>query len=109
MTITNIADNAMTLYYQTNYTLTDVPEDTVYFYAQFRRTSPLPYKEVYTILVWRGGDNMSAPIRLGGVNNTGWWGEGEIKFYIDGDDEFPTICGTGTENYFCGSYNLDAD
>jgi len=52
---------------------------------------------------------MSAPIRLGGVNNTGWWGEGEIKFYIDGDDEFPTICGTGTENYFCGSYNLDAD
>lgn len=51
MTITNIADNAMTLYYQTNYTLTDVPEDTVYFHAQFRRTSPLPYKEVYTILV----------------------------------------------------------
>ena len=44
-----------------------------------------------------------------GVNNTGWWGEGEIKFYIDGDDEFPTICGTGTEDYFCGSYNFDAN
>src|SRR3954453_7249742 len=41
-----------------------------------------------------------------GVNNTGWWGEGEIKFYLD-DDEFPTICGTGTEDYFCGSYNFD--
>ncbi len=41
------------------------------------------------------------------VNNTGWWGEGEIKFYIDGDKEFPTICGTGTEDYFCGSYNFD--
>ena len=42
-----------------------------------------------------------------GVNNTGWWGEGEIKFYMDGDGEFPTICGTGTEDYFCGSYNFE--
>ena len=36
-----------------------------------------------------------------------WWGEGEIKFYLDGDGEFPTICGTGTEDYFCGSYNFE--
>lgn len=36
-----------------------------------------------------------------------WWGEGEIKFYLDQDDEFPTICGTGTEDYCCGSYNFD--
>ena len=42
-----------------------------------------------------------------GVNNTGWWGEGEIKFFLDGDKEYPTICGTGTEDYFCGSYNFD--
>lgn len=42
-----------------------------------------------------------------GVNNTGWWGEGEIKFYMDGDREYPTICGTGTEDYFCGSYNFE--
>ena len=42
-----------------------------------------------------------------GVNNTGWWGEGEIKFFMDGDGEFPTICGTGTEDYFCGAYNFD--
>lgn len=41
-----------------------------------------------------------------GVNNSGWWGEGEIKFYIDGDNEFPTICGTGTEDYFCGSHDF---
>jgi len=42
-----------------------------------------------------------------GVNNDGWWGEGEIKFYLDGDDDFPTVCGTGTEDYFCGAYNFD--
>ena len=48
--------------------------------------------------------------RMGwGINNNGWWGEGEIKFYIDGDGEFPTICGTGTEDYFGGSYNWDVD
>jgi len=44
-----------------------------------------------------------------GVNNTGWWGEGEIKFFMDGDGEFPTICGTGTEDYFCGAYNFDVN
>lgn len=42
-----------------------------------------------------------------GVHNNGWWGEGEIKFFIDGDEEYPTICGTGTEDYFCGSYNFE--
>jgi hypothetical protein len=31
-----------------------------------------------------------------GVNNNGWWGEGEMKFYMDGDTDFPTVCGTGT-------------
>ena len=42
-----------------------------------------------------------------GAHNNGWWGEGEIKFFMDGDTKFPTICGTGTEDYFCGSYDFD--
>jgi beta-glucanase (GH16 family) len=42
-----------------------------------------------------------------GVTNNGWWGEGEIKFFMDDDSKFPTICGTGTEDYFCGSYDFD--
>ncbi len=42
-----------------------------------------------------------------GVNNNGWWGEGEIKFYLDGDEEYPTICGTGTEDYFGGAWNFE--
>ena len=44
-----------------------------------------------------------------GVKSNRWWGEGEIKFYIDGDTEFPTVCGTGTEDYFCGAYDFDVD
>jgi hypothetical protein len=121
MTMENIADEKMTLFYQINYTLTDVPEDAAYFHAQFRRTNPLPYKQVYTILDGVKGQGQFVGCYMAwGANNNGWWGEGEIKFYIDGDipdgrpteeavaehggDCYPTICGTGTEDYFCGSY-----
>ena len=98
----------MRLYYQINYTLTEVPEDCAYFHAQFRRTNPLPYMEDYTILDGvQGKGHFVGTYMAWGVNNTGWWGEGEIKFFMDGDGKFPTICGTGTEDYFCGSYNFD--
>jgi hypothetical protein len=108
ITMTNIADEATTLYYQLNYTLTDVLEEAAYFHAQFRRTNPLPYKEVYTILdEVKGWGQYVGTYLAWQVNNSNWWGEGEIKFYLDGDRDFPTICGTGTEDYFCGSYNFD--
>jgi hypothetical protein len=108
ITMTNIANEEMTLYYQIDYTLTDVPEDVAYLHAQFRRTNPLPYKQVYTILDGvKGQGHYVGTYMAWGVNNCGWWGEGEIKFYIDGDDKWPTICGTGTEDYFCGSYDFD--
>lgn len=109
MTVTNIAAVEMVLYYQINYALTEVPTDAAYFHAQFRRVNPLPYKDVYTILDGvQGRGQYVGTYMAWQVNNTGWWGEGEIKFFLDGDGEFPTICGTGTEDYFCGSYNFDA-
>ena len=108
ITLTNIAEDPTTLYYQVNYTLTDVPEDCAYFHAQFRRTNPLPYKDVYTILDGvQGKGHYVGTYMAWQVNNTQWWGEGEIKFYVDGDTDFATIVGTGTEDYFCGSYNFD--
>jgi len=108
ITMTNIADEPMRLYYQINYTLTEVPADCAYFHAQFRRTNPLPYKTDYTILDGVQGRGHFVGVYMAwGVNNNGWWGEGEIKFYMDGDKEWPTICGTGTEDYFCGSYNFE--
>lgn len=98
----------MVLYYQVNYTLTEVPETTAYFHAQFRRVNPLPYKNVYTILDGvKGQGHYVGTYMAWGVNNDNWWGEGEIKFFLDGDGEYPTICGTGTEDYFCGSYDFD--
>jgi hypothetical protein len=108
MTMTNIDEKAMVLYYQIDYTLTDIPQDMAYFHAEFRRVNPLPAKEVYTILDnVRGQGHYIGTYMTWGSNSPGWWGEGEIKFYIDGDKEFPTICGTGTEDYFCGSYGFE--
>ena len=108
ITMTNVAEERMVLYYQINYTLTEVPEDAAYFHAQFRRINPLPYKGVYTMLDGvKGQGHYVGTYMAWGVHNNGWWGEGEIKFFLDGDDAFPTICGTGTEDYFCGSYNFE--
>jgi hypothetical protein len=108
ITMTNVGDVRMRLYYQINYVLTDVPPDAGYFHAQFRRTNPLPYKQDYTILEGvRGKGHYVGTYLAWGVHNSGWWGEGEIKFFMDGDSKFPTICGTGTEDYFCGSYNFE--
>jgi hypothetical protein len=108
LTMENLDAKPMTLYYQVDYTLTQVPADAAYFHAQFRRINPLPYKQVYTIADRISGKGQYVGTYLAwGVRNNGWWGEGEIKFYIDGDREFPTINGTGTEDYFCGSYNFE--
>mgnify|MGYP000965383600 FL=1 len=108
ITMENINDkDPMTLYYQVDYTLTEVPADAAYFHAQFRRNNPNTTSD-YTIVDNIKGKGQFVGVYLAwGVNNNGWWGEGEIKFFIDGDSKFPTICGTGTEDYFCGSYNFD--
>jgi len=108
ITMENINEkDPMTLYYQINYTLTDVPNDAAYFHAQWRRANPDVTSD-YTIVDNVKGKGQYVGVYLAyGINNNGWWGEGEIKFFIDGDTKFPTICGTGTEDYFCGSYNFD--
>lgn len=108
ITIENISMEDMTLYYQINYALGVVDDNASCFHAQFRRVNPLPYKDNYTILDGVSGKGRYVGTYMAwGINNSGWWGEGEIKFYLDGDQDFPTICGTGTEDYFCGSYNFE--
>ncbi len=95
-------------FYQITYTLTEIPEDAGYLHAQWRRSNPLPYKTVHTLLDGVQGQGHYVGTYLAwGVNNNGWWGEGEIKFYLDGDVDFPTICGTGTEDYFGGAWGFE--
>jgi hypothetical protein len=108
ITVENLDDKPITMYYQVDYTLAPVPSDSAYFHAQFRRVNPLPYKQVYTIVDGiKGKGQYVGTYMAWGVHNNGWWGEGEIKFYMDGDTDFPTINGTGTEDYFNGSYDFE--
>jgi hypothetical protein len=108
ITLENLGEDPMVCYYQINFTLTDVPEDMAYFHAQWRRSNPLPYKTVHTLLDGVQGQGHYVGTYLAwGVHNNGWWGEGEIKFYLDGDGDFPTICGTGTEDYFGGAWDFE--
>ena len=106
ITIENVGSEPVKhFFYQITYTLTEFPEDCVTFHARWRRETPLPKGEVYTILDdVRGQGHYVGTYLAWGVNQTGWWGEGEIKFFIDGDSEYPTICGTGTEDYFGGAW-----
>ena len=108
ITMENINDtDPMTLYYQIDYALTDVPADAAYLHAQFRRSNPNT-TSIHTIADGIKGKGHYVGVYMAwGVHNNGWWGEGEIKFFMDGDTQFPTICGTGTEDYFCGSYDFD--
>lgn len=108
ITVENLADVEVVFYFQIDYTLTEVPDDAAYFHAQWRRSNPLAYKEVHTILDGvKGKGHYVGTYLAWQVNNRGWWGEGEIKFFMDGDTDFPTICGTGTEDYFGGAWNWE--
>ena len=108
VTLENIDREPMTLYYQVTYALADLPADAAYFHAQFRRSHPLAYKQDHVLLDGvRGQGHYVGTHLVWGVHSNGWWGEGEIKFFMDGDAEFPTIAGTGTEDYFGGSYNFE--
>ncbi len=107
ITMQNLDDRQMSLYYQVDYTLTKVGADEGYLHAQFRK-SKHGDSGLYTIVDGIKGKGQYVGTYMGvDVNNNGWWGEGEIKFFMDGDTDFATIVGTGTEDYFCGSYDFD--
>jgi hypothetical protein len=109
ITMENIDNEDMVLYYQVDYTLTEIPKDAGYFHAQFRRVNPLPFKKDFVLVDSIKGKGQYVGTYLAyGSNKNGWWGEGEIKFFIDGDTKFPTIAGTGTEDYFNGAYDFDS-
>jgi hypothetical protein len=108
LTLENLSPNPVIVYYQVTYETGDDSADSGYLHAQWRRSNPLATGSTHTLLTdVRGAGQYVGTYLAWGVNSRGWWGEGEIKYYLDGDDEFPTICGTGTEDYFGGAWNFD--
>ena len=105
ITLTNLTESTATLYYQVDYTLANVPDNAAYFHAQFRRVKKVPFKKEYTILDDVKGKGQYVGTFLSrGTRSNSWWGEGEVKMYIDGDTDHPTYHGTGEEDYFLASY-----
>jgi Protein of unknown function (DUF2961) len=108
VTLENLGSATAVVYYQIDYELTDVPASAGYLHSVWRRSNPLAYMQAHTIVDGVGGSGHYAGTYLAwGVHSSGWWGEGEVKFYLDGDADLPTICGTGTEDYFGGAWNFD--
>ncbi len=95
------------LFYQVDYELEEVPADVAYFHAQWRRDVTKIDNPDYLIVDGIKGKGHYVGTYLAWTTlSNGWWGEGEIKFFMDGDKEYPTICGTGTEDYFCGAWGF---
>ncbi len=108
LTIENLSPEPAIVYYQVTFETGADVTDSGYLHTQYRRSNPLPELETHPILTGIQGKGHYVGTYLAwGVNSPGWWGEGEIKFYLDGDIDFPTIAGTGTEDYFGGAWNFD--
>ena len=108
VTLENRTAEQVTVYYQITWLRKPVAEDAGYFHAQFRRVNPNPYRADFVMLDGvEGRGQYVGTYMTWGSNSSGWWGEGEVKMFLDGDGEYPSICYTGTEDYFCGSYNFE--
>lgn len=108
VTLTNEVGVAIPVFYQIDYTLGDeVDPADGYLHAAFRRETRTRKGEDFEILPLRRGRGRYLGAVLGVRPTDGnWWGEGEAKIYLDGDAEFPTIAGTGAEDYVCLSWGL---
>jgi len=105
MTLENRSSMPLVIYYEVSFAESPVPARAAFFHAQFRLIDRLQVGTVYTIVDGIHGQGQYVGTSLShGARSPGWWGEGEVKFYIDGDSSNPTINGTGEEDYFLGSY-----
>ncbi len=111
ITLENRTTELKNIYYQVNYEEKAVEENAGYFHAQYRVSMPVKYQDVHTILdgVQGKGVYIGTALYVGLNRAARWWGEGEAKFYIDGDKEYPTICSTGLEDYFGGAFNWEVE
>jgi hypothetical protein len=106
VTLENLTDRDAILYYYIDYGLGEIPSDAMYFHSTWRRSNPVR-DGLHTLVEASGAGKYVGTYLAIGVNHPGWWGEGEFKFYIDDDSDFPTICGTGTEDYFGGAWDFE--
>jgi hypothetical protein len=90
-------------FYDVCYSLRPLEAEALYFHAFWNRENPTKLCQDYTILPKLSGEGAFVGVHLAVQTNPGygdsWFGEGEVKVYLDGDEAYPTLCGTGTEDY----------
>lgn len=97
-------------FYQITYALIEIPDGAAYLHAQWRRSMTTRQHPEHVILDGiKGRGHYVGTFMAWTQFSDGWWGEGEIKFFLDGDTDFPTICGTGTEDYFGGAWGFGGE
>jgi hypothetical protein len=107
ITVENRGADIDAFFFQIDYSLEPVADDVAYFHAQWRRSNPVR-GGIHTILDGVAGQGQYVGTYLAWqTNSNGWWGEGEVKFYLDGDTDHPTINGTGTEDYVGGAWGFE--
>lgn len=109
ISVTNVGDEKVEgFFHQTTWAEQEVPEDSLRFHAHWRRSDPLEFQQPHTILDGvTGAGHYVGTYLAWEAHHPGWWGEGAVKFFLDDDDEFPTINGTGTEDYFGGAWSFE--
>jgi len=99
------ADIALFFYQVTYMLVPQLAAETAYLHAQWRRENITLAGRDFTILSDVSGAGKYVGTYLAWTSlERFWWGEGEVKFFIDDDEQWPTICGTGTEDYFGGAW-----
>ncbi len=108
-TLSNEGSKNTLLFYYIDYTLKDKhPKDIGRLHVLFRRENPTTLKKDFEILPQRKGQGrfLGSVIGIRSLDTKHWWGEGEVKVFLDGDREHPTICGTGSEDYVGLSWGI---
>lgn len=105
------SEDISSIFYQIDYELNDnLPTNLMRFHAQWRREPVTVRGRDYTVLDGVEGDGIYVGTYLAlTALQSRWWGEGEFKFYIDGDTDFPTWCSTGSEDYFGGAWSFRSE
>ena len=95
------------IFFQIDYTTGDeLADDVGYFHAQWRRSNATTAPGVDHVIlddVEGSGTYVGSYVALAALQRY-WWGEGEVKFFVDDDEDLPTLCSTGLEDYAGGAW-----
>jgi hypothetical protein len=106
VTLENISEENTTVFYSLDYSEGEIDPESLLLHATWHRSHPV-VDGIHTLLDIQATGKYVGTYLAVGVDSPGWWGEGEFKFFMDGDEEYPTICGTGTEDFFGGAWDFE--